>query len=191
MFFFLRFVNPKRFDALGIQECGTGKNDSVTFQITRGEANKIRDQLVKILPKEDSSIWFSIRSEPLDSLIPRTLDTIDPNRHQGSKFRATCRFGSLFSHNQFYSHVTFDNKIVQVTFKPERQTPESLYIEFDKNRIVIPFKSIQKDNIVVNKENAKNGVYVLLSLKYLPNIFQMVPAKSGNASGQNGEKPSR
>ncbi|CAF3568479.1 unnamed protein product [Rotaria sp. Silwood1] len=182
------FVNPKVFDESGIKNCGKGGNDTIDFKVTREEVNNIRNNLTRVLPSIDSPVWFSILSDPLHLLIPRSLITVDDIRHEGSTFRATCQFGSLRSYNQFYSHVPFDNKIAQLSFKPTGSIPNSLFIEFDKIRIVISFDSIQKRNIVVNKENAKNGVYVLLSLKYLPNIYRLESVKDEDNDDENSDK---
>ncbi|CAF3334014.1 unnamed protein product [Rotaria socialis] len=185
------FIKPKRFDELGIKNCGQGGNDTICFQITREEANRLRDNLCNVLSSDNSPVWFHIVSNPLHSLIPRTLVTTDDIQHAGSTFDVACQFGSLRSYNQFYSHVQFDNKVVKVSFKPLRGTPNAIHIDFDHIRIIIPFKLIQRQNILVNKENSKYGVYVLLPLKYLPNIFRMEPVKGANKADQNAEKQCR
>ncbi|CAF3143665.1 unnamed protein product [Rotaria sp. Silwood2] len=182
------FVNPKVFDESGIKNCGKGGNDTIDFKVTRKEVNEIRNKLAQVLPSDNSPVWFSILSDPLHALISRSLMTTDDIRHEGSRFSVSCQFGSLRSYNQFYSHVPFDNKIVEVSFKPGGSIPNSLYIEYDDIRLVIPFDSIQKRNILVNKENANNGVYVLLSLKYLPNIYQLVSVKNENEIDENSDK---
>ncbi len=111
------------------------------------------------------------------------MKTTDNNNHQGSTFSVSCQFGSLRSYNQFYSHVPFNNKVVDVTFRPARSYPDSLNIEFDNIRLVIPFKSIQKNNILVNKENEKtNGIFILLPLKYVPYVYRLEPVKPNQNS---------
>lgn len=77
---------------------------------------------------------------------------------------------------------------MQISFKPERQSPDSLYIEFDNISIVIPCKSIQNQNILVNKEDLRNGVYVILSLKYSPSIFRIKEVRNQNKSHPISEK---
>ena len=147
------------------------------FMLTRQEANKLRDELAHVLPNDNSPVWFNIISDPLNSLIPRSLVTTSDDHQQGSTFLGSCQFGSLRSYNQFYSHVSFDKKIVQISFKPERSLPDSLHIDFDDIRLVIPFDSIQKKNILVNKEHNQYGVYILLPLKYTPYVYRLVPIK--------------
>ncbi|CAF1279555.1 unnamed protein product [Rotaria magnacalcarata] len=185
------FIKPKRFDESGIKKCGQGGNDTICFQLTREEANRLRDNLSSVLSNDNSPVWFHIVSNPLHSLIPHTLATTDDIQHAGSTFDVACQFGSLRSYNQFYSHVQFDNKVVKVSFKILRRIPNAIHIDFDNIRIIIPFKLIQKQNILVNKENSKYGVYVLLPLKYLPNIFRMEPVKGANKADQNAEKQCR
>ncbi|CAF0893708.1 unnamed protein product [Adineta ricciae] len=177
------FVKPKVFDKKGIRESGEDGNSTIQFALKREEVNKVRDLLAQVLPNENSPIWFHIFDKPLDSLLQQTLadpSTVAP--HQGATFSATCLFGALQSYNQFYSHVTFNNKVVNVSFKPARPISNTLYIEFDDIRIVIPFLAIQKKNILINKDN---GMYVLLPLKYGPSVFRMVTIKD------NEKKPVR
>jgi hypothetical protein len=187
-FISIRFVQPKIFDKTGIKNCGEGGNDTFQFKLTRDEANRIRDKFAQVLPNESSPIWFHILSDPLYALDQRPIQTTDDPRHQGSSFSVSCQFGSLRSYNQFYSHVPFDNKMVDVTFKPARQTPTSLTIEFDDIQLVIPFNSIQKKNILVNKENGKNGIFILIPLKYVPYIYRLEPIKSDDKTNQNANK---
>jgi hypothetical protein len=181
----ISFVKPKVFDKKGIKNCGEGGNDTIKFLLPRDEANNLRNRLAQVLPNDYSPIWFNILADPLNSLDQCSLQTTDDNRHQGSTFLISCQFGSLRSYNQFYAHVPFDNKIVQVTFRPPRPYSDSLNIEFDNIRLIIPFDSIQKKNILVNKENEKNGIFILLPLKYLPSIYRLEPVKHDNKANQN------
>ncbi|CAF1170949.1 unnamed protein product [Adineta steineri] len=180
------FVCPNTFDKRGIRNCGENGNDSIKFTLTREEANKVRDQLAHVLSNENSPVWFNILSNPLDLLMRRSLATTSADIYQqGTTFYASCLFGSLRSYSQFYSHNSFDNKIVKLSFIPSRSIPDTLYIEFEDIRIVIPFVSIQRKNILVNKDNAENGIYVLLPLKYAPNVYRLEPIKGGDKSGKN------
>ncbi|UJR12729.1 hypothetical protein I4U23_016903 [Adineta vaga] len=183
------FVRPKRFDKKGISNCGENGNDTINFTLARDEANKVRDQLAQVLPNEKSTVWFNILSDPLHLLMPRSLEATTTDVHQqGATFSASCQFGSLRSYNQFYSHVSFNGKIVQLSFIPSKSIPDTLHIEFDDIRIVIPFISIQKKNILVNKDNAENGIYVLLPLKYAPNVYRMEPIKGEDKTAKNPNK---
>jgi hypothetical protein len=180
-FISIRFVKADKFDRDGIKNCGEGGNDTNQFVLSRKEANNLRNKLAQVLPNDYSPIWFTILSDPLNSLDECPLQTTDDNRHQGSTFSVSCQFGSLRSYNQFYSHLPFDNKIVQVMFRPSRPLSDSLNIEFDNIRLVIPFDSIQKRNILVNKEN-KNGIFILLPLKYAPYVYRLEAVKNGQNS---------
>ncbi|CAF4060655.1 unnamed protein product, partial [Rotaria sordida] len=181
------FIKPKEFDKLGIQNCGKSGNDTISVLFTRKDANNLRDKLTTILSSDNSPVWFCIHSDPFHSMIPHSIITTDDDRHVGLTFDISCEFGSLRSYNQFYSHVSFNNKILQVSFNPTRSIPTALYIEFDNIRLTIPFASIQKKKILVNKEKATNGVYVLLSLKYLPYIYQLERAKGKNTDDENSD----
>lgn len=181
----IRFVQPDKFDESGIRNCGEGGNDSIQFKLTRSEANRLRDRIVQVLPNESSPIWFHISSDPLNILDCRPLQTTVDYRHEGSTFVLSCQFGSLRSYNLFYSHASFNNKVVDVTFRPARQNPDSLVIEFDKIRLVIPFDAIQKKNILVNKQKKGNGVFVLIPLRYIPYMYRLEPVKSDGKDNQN------
>ena len=139
-----RVLNIKGFDKEGITNCVDGGNDTIIFNLARGDADKVRDKFIRVLPIESSPIWFNIRSESLHRLLRHPFRTSNETHPQRLSFLPSCEFGSLQSHNQFYSHTSFNNKTPKVFFKPDRQTPNSLYIEFDDTRIVIPFNSIQK-----------------------------------------------
>ncbi|CAF1307954.1 unnamed protein product [Adineta ricciae] len=183
------FVRPKKFDKKGISNCGEDGNGTINFTLTRDEANKVRDQLAQVLPNENSTVWFNILSNPLDSLRPRSLVATTTDVHQQeTTFSASCQFGSLRSYNQFYSHVSFNGQIVQLSFILLKSIPHTLHIEFDDKRIVIPFVSIQKKNILVNKDNTENGIYVLLPLKYSPNVYRMEPIKDEDKTTKNSNR---
>lgn len=185
----IRFVQPKVFNKKGIRNCGEGGNDSIQFELTRDEANRVRDKFAQILPNDSSPIWFHILSDPLGSLGQLSLQTTEDPHHQGATFRVACRFGSLRSYSQFYSHTSFNLQMVNVTFRPARQLPDSLTIEFDNYRIVIPFSSIQKKNILVNKENETRGIFILIPLKHAPYIYRMEPIN--DKTNQNNMKQVR
>ncbi|CAF1065628.1 unnamed protein product [Adineta steineri] len=182
------FVRPKTFDKEGIKKCGENGNDEIEFTLTREEANKVREKFKQVLPNENSPVWFTILSNPLDSLISHSLETTTIDVYQqGTPFSASCQFGSLRSYNQFYSHTSFNGKVVKLSFIPSKK-PDTLYIEFDDIRIVIPFVSIQKKNVLVNKDNAEDAIYVLLPLKYAPNVFKMEPIKGEDKTAKNSNK---
>ncbi|CAF5001728.1 unnamed protein product, partial [Rotaria sp. Silwood1] len=174
------FVKAKTFDRNGIKRSGESGNDTIFFYLTREEANSLRDRLALVLSDENSLVWFNICSEPLHNLIPRSLATTDDNFHQGSTFPVICRFGSLRSYNQFYSHISFNNKEVQISIRFIKRKPNNLCIEFNDIQIIISLHSIQKKNILVNKENAKYGVDILLPLKYAPHIYRLESPKPGD-----------
>ncbi|CAF1467753.1 unnamed protein product [Adineta steineri] len=182
------FVRPKTFDKEGIKKCGENGNDEIEFTLTREEANKVREKFKQVLPNENSPVWFTILSNPLDSLMSHSLETTTTDVYQqGTPFSASCQFGSLRSYNQFYSHNSFNGKVVKLSFIPSTK-PDTLHIEFDDIRIVIPFVSIQKKNVLVNKDNTEDGIYVLLPLKYAPNVFKMEPIKCEDKTGKNSNK---
>ncbi|CAF1186741.1 unnamed protein product [Rotaria sordida] len=174
------FVKAKTFDRNGIKRCGEGGNDTIPFYLTREEANILRNRLALVLSDDNSSVWFNILSEPLHNLISRSLATTDDNFHQGSTFPVVCRFGSLRSYNQFYSHISFNNREGQISVRFVKQKPNNLCIDFDNIQIIISLHSIQKKNILVNKENAKYGVDILLPLKYAPHFYRLESPKPGD-----------
>ena len=141
--------------------------------LTRRESNNVRDRLQEILTEEFSSVWFTILSKPLHSLVLRTLrDESADHVADISKFQVSCQFGALRSYDKFYSHVSFDNKLLDVSFQDVRKRPDSLCIQWDEHRrILISLSSIQKENILVNKVKPTQGIYVLLPLRYAPRII--------------------
>lgn len=172
-----RFIKPKSFDEQGIRNCLASGKDSITFALTNDEANKLRDRLAQVLPNESSPIWFHIQYDPLHGLDERPLHSTVDHRHEGSTFSLLCQMGSLRSHSLFYSHISFSNKLIKCEFRPAGRTPDALVMEFDDIRISIPFDAIQKNNILINKQNEK-GVLLLLPLKYTPYIYRLEPVKT-------------
>ena len=153
---------------------------------TRREANGIRDKLDLILADAYTSVWFSTETDPFHSLFAHTLaDTEEPNSPT-AQYQASCHFGSLRSYDRFYSHVSFNNKVLQISIQRQSKRPDSLSIRVNQlQKIIVPIASIQKKNILVNKVNDKEGVFILFPLKYTPRIIQTEPSTIPNQQGKD------
>ena len=60
-------------------------------------------------------------------------------------------------------------------------------MEFDDIRISIPLNAIQKNNILINKQNEKSGILLLLPLKYTPYMYRLEPVKSGKKDTEKSD----
>lgn len=155
--------------------CVDNRNGTNEMNFTRQEANTIRDQLDSIFVEDASSVWFSIFTNPLHGLFSRSLTedvtSVDPSN--ASTFRASCFFGSMASHFDFYAHETLKYKVMDVSF--EKKFGEICQIRIRLNQdqyIIIPFDSIQRRNILVNHTKPKSTTNVLFPLKHPPLIFE-------------------
>jgi hypothetical protein len=175
-------VKAKSFDKDGLAACAQNENGSHQIILSRKDANDVRDKLDHILANEFYSVWFTIPSDPLHSLINRSLADVSTVVTRPTTYEISCQFGSLRSYDKFYSHVSFDNKILEVSFRLVNQKPDSICIKLNaKQRIIISFDSIQKRNILVNKNRPDTGIYVLLPLKYAPHIFEDITDQNGQS----------
>ena len=138
-----------------------------------------------VLPNDFSPIWFHIKTDPLNGLDQRALHATVDHRHEGSTFSLSCQFGALRSHNIFYSHMSLKNKVVTWSFRPARALPNTLVIEFENIRILIPFDAIQKKNILVNKTKDSNEVCLLIPLIYTPYIYRLESDKNDKQNVNN------
>ena len=193
VFLLFRFLKSKNFDKNGIKKCGENGNDSIEFSLRRDAADRLRDNLKVILPNINSPIWFGILTDPLHNIhifdTKLAMKCSSNHAHQGSKFKVLCQFGSLRSYNLFYSHTSLNNQMVIAEFKSSSKVHDSLHLTFEDIQITIPFHSIQKKNILINKINEQTaGVLILISLQYAPSIYQLMEVKSDDGSFKKGEK---
>jgi len=79
--------------------------------------------------------------------------------------------------------------MVIAEFKSSSKVHDSLHLTFEDIQITIPFHSIQKKNILINKINEQTaGVLILISLQYAPSIYQLMEVKSDDGGFKKGEK---
>jgi hypothetical protein len=158
-------------------------SDGFKLNLSQEAIDKIRDFLHNILFDEMSSIWFhvignSTHSLPQHSSIPRDQEAgSSPSIYQGA-----CHFGALHSHQKFYSHVSFNNRVLTLSFERMSESIDSLAIHIDEGlRILVSFHSIQKRNILVNKYHENQGIFVLIPLKYAPTVWKMIKSSNENS----------
>lgn len=153
---------------------------------TRREANDIRDQLDRILADTYTSVWFSIETDPFHSLFIRTLADTEEANIPTSQYQASCHFGSLRSYDRFYSHESFNNKVLQISIQKQFKRPDGLCIRVSRlQKIIVPIASIQRRNILVNKVNNKEGVFILFPLKYTPRMIETEPSTTPDQQGKD------
>ena len=155
---------------------------------SREEANGIRDKLAMILTDAYTAVWFSIRTNanPFHSFFPRTLRDTDEQEAPKSGYQASCHFGALLSYDCFYSHESFNNKILQLSIQKSHGNPDSLRIQLNQEqKIIVSIASIQKKNILVNNSQGNQRVYILFSLKYTPRMIQSEPPSADHPHGKD------
>lgn len=141
--------------------------------ILLSDAQKIRDNLHRILGDETSSVLFHINTHPFHGLVnsqsKNEILEIPTNPHN----KIPCLFGSMRSYDLFYNHESFNYRPLTVEIGTIKNVPHEIRIQLsDKLKIIIDLDSIKTTDIVVNKSKPES-VFVLLPLRYAPKIFKI------------------
>ncbi|CAF0772211.1 unnamed protein product [Didymodactylos carnosus] len=156
-------------------------NDDYESLFTRREANKIRDNLYKVLTEAYTHVWFTITQDPFHSVEELSISKKNVVIPQAPPiYRAHCRFGSMYSYSTFYSHGPQDRELRQIKITETTingaKIPLAIRIHWTEQiTIRIPLESIDRQKILINASNIarrEEHIQIVLMLKYAVAIHQ-------------------